>query len=87
MSFYYRLYYNSSSLDGGFYSINREQIDNLPIIYNEEYEEELISLVKKVEEYYDEEIVNRINEIIYKIYKLDNDEISLIEKYFVDNNL
>ena len=87
MTFYYRLYYNSSSLDGGFYSINREQIEKLPIVYDEKYAEELIKLVDNIEINYDETIIKNIDNIVYKIYGLSENEISMIEKYFLESNL
>ena len=81
MTFYYRLYYNSSSLEGGFYSINTEQIKNLPIIIADNYKNEIISLVNMLNSKYSKDTFEKLNKIIYKIYNLNDSEVELIENY------
>jgi hypothetical protein len=82
MSFYYRVFYNSSSLEGGFYSINTEQIKNLPFIYNEKYKTTIIGLVDKLLTEFDSDVVEKINKNVYSIFNLDSNEIQMVEDYF-----
>ncbi len=81
MSFYYRLYYNSSSLEGGFYSINTEQIRNLPVLFNDNYKEEIVSAVNSLNENFSLGMFNKLNQIVYKLYNLNEIEINMIERY------
>ena len=88
MTFYYRLYYNSSSLEGGFYSINREQIENLPIKYIEDNNyEQLYFMIEKYIIDYDMNIKNEIDNYIYDLYGLTNEERKIINNYFITNSL
>lgn len=81
MTFYYRLYYNSSSLEGGFYSINTEQIKKLPIIIDNMAKNEIIKVVNSLNDNYNEFDFNLLNDLVYNIYSLNTDEIKLIEDY------
>ena len=81
MIFYYRLYYNSSSLEGGFYSINTEQIKKLPIIIDNMAKNEIIKVVNSLNDNYNEFDFNLLNDLVYNIYSLNKDEIKLIEDY------
>ena len=87
MTFFYRIYYNSSSLDGGFYSISREQIERLPIKINEYYFDDIIALVNDLEIEYDKIKHNKLDSIIEKMYELNEEDSNLIIKYFLDNDL
>lgn len=82
MTFYYATYYNSMSLSGGFYRIGAPQIKELPIAIPED------SIIEEIEQYVDcildtgvsEELVKKIDAIVYSIYGLTEQEIKIIEE-------
>jgi type IIS restriction enzyme R and M protein len=90
MSFYYATFYNSMSLAGGFYRIGAPQIKALPIALPddvvtietlENLVDEAQELLKSLQES-DREVQNvlkQIDNIVYKLYGLTNDEISCVE--------
>ena len=85
MTFFYRIYYNSSSLEGGFYSINTKQVRKLPFILSNEYYNDVISLVEKLNNNYNDKDMSSLNLIVYKIYQLSDAQITLIDEYFKHN--
>ena len=90
MSFYYATFYNSMSLAGGFFRIGVPQIKALPIampVDNTDIEmlenlvDETQELLKSLTEF-DDKIQNnfkRIDNIVYKLYGLTDNEISCVE--------
>lgn len=90
MSFYYATFYNSMSLAGGFYRIGAPQIKALPIALPddvvtietlENLVDEAQELLKSLQES-DREVQNvlkQIDNIVYKLYGLTDDEISCVE--------
>lgn len=87
MTFYYRIYYNSSSLSGGFYSINTEQIKDLPLKYNEKYLNIIIELVDKLNTNYDENVYKQLDNVIFELYNLTDEERNIINEYIINSNL
>lgn len=89
MTYYYRVFYNSMSLAGGFYRIGAPQIKELPIAIPDDEE-----IIIKVEEYVgriqeayendgDDEIEGlkqEIDKIVYNIYQLSDEEIKIVEE-------
>lgn len=67
---------------GGFYAYKKQFMELLPIIeldYKNDLYKEVVRYTKKLSIEYDEETENKLNLIIYKIYGLNDDEISIIE--------
>ena len=91
MSFFYSIYYNSLSLKGGFFRIGPPQIKTLPIIIpSEEIIEGIIDKSKLLQEAIiknNDEIImvleKELDELIYNVYKLDKEEINLVEKSII----
>lgn len=92
MTFFYSVYYNSMSLQGGFYRIGAPQIKELPIAIPNDG-----SLIDDIEKYVDEiqnlnddnseinseiimDLKKKIDNVIYQIYDLSDEEIKCVEK-------
>ena len=79
--FYLKLKFSSSCYCGGI-TFTPEMINSLPIpniILKEE--KEIINVVKNINENNKKEQLNKLNNIIYKLYGLDQSDIDIIEKY------
>lgn len=86
ITFYYKQYFSSLSLSGGYLRIGPPQIKEIPISYDEEIYTELIKEVDRVIEFYknnkSQNITTseeNINNLVYKLYKINNNEINVIE--------
>ena len=81
MSYFYRIYFNSMTLSGGFFRIGAPQIKKLPIaITNDEKMIYTIeTLVENIENKYDNNIKSKIDKYIYTVYGLSDEEIDLVE--------
>lgn len=93
MSFYYRVFYNSMSLAGGFFRIGAPQIKELPIAISRDE-----NIISKIEEYVDEicyintkptdnvgrdrvkELCELIDQEVYGLYGLTDKEICCVEE-------
>ena len=82
MSRFYQIYYNSLSLSGGFYRIGAPQIKDLPIPdVSKECEDKIITLVDKIILNPNDEVSKKeLDEYIYSIYKIDINEIKILEE-------
>lgn len=81
MSFYYKTFFNSMSLAGGFYRVGAPQIKTLPIAMPEDVDciERIEKMVDSMQESLSDEVFKKIDVEIYSIYGLNEHEISLIE--------
>lgn len=86
ITFYYKYYFSSLSLAGGYLRIGPPQIKQIPIAFNKEIYDILIPEVDKLIKYYkydDKENIyikeEVINNYIYKLYNINEEEIKLIE--------
>lgn len=81
MSFYYKMYYNSMSLAGGFFRVGAPQIKKLPIAFPDSK-----NIIMEVEELVNElqsgcfDNYAKLDSLIYSVYGLSGEEISMIEK-------
>lgn len=87
MTFYYRQYFSSLSLQGGYLRIGPPQIKEIPIAYDEKIYKELIDEVGNIVNYYQNQDVDNIsliekniNNLVYSLYNISADEIDIIEK-------
>lgn len=86
MTFYYRQYFSSLSLSGGYLRIGPPQIKNLPIAFDKEIYNLLIDEVENIISSYnknDFEQINKsedkINKYVYMLYGISSDEVNIIE--------
>lgn len=86
ITFYYKYYFSSLSLAGGYLRIGPPQIKQIPIAFNKEIYDILIHEVDKLIKYYkydDKENIyikeEVINNCVYKLYNINEEEIKLIE--------
>ncbi|HHV39248.1 MAG TPA: N-6 DNA methylase [Tepidimicrobium sp.] len=86
ISFFYKTYFKSLSLKGGYLRIGPPQLKEIPILIDKTYMDEIINKTEKLSELYimgkDQQIAsyeNRINELVYKVYNLNNSEVIYIE--------
>lgn len=81
MTFYH---FNSSpkAKKGMFPKILVADVKKIPIKVNQEYMNTLSDLVKKQLISYDEKIDVQVDELVYKIYNLNSEEIKIIEEIF-----
>jgi hypothetical protein len=81
MSYFYRIYFNSMTLSGGFYRIGAPQIKKLPIAFatDEKTIDMIESLVENIELKYGDDIKSKIDKYVYSIYGLSDEEVDLVE--------
>lgn len=83
ITFFYSSFFGSLSLAGGFYRIGAPQLKDIPIKFVEEFEKQVINAVDKaIQNPDDEDTINEIDALVYKIYDLTEEEIALIEDSF-----
>lgn len=85
ITFYLRNKFKEKHLAGGYLAINKSTLDELPIIETD------MSLQLNISLLYDEyirtqnpEILNTIDDFVYRLYRLEKEEIERVEKCFVD---
>ena len=83
--FFFKKMFNSLSMSGGFFTIGKEQLSNLPIIIDKnqkryiELVDEIIELKKLNKDTQDLE--EKIDEMVYDLYGLTKDEKELIRNF------
>ncbi len=83
--FFFRKMFNSLSMSGGFFTIGKEQLSNLPIIIDKNQKkyidlvDEIIELKKLNKDTQDLE--EKIDEMVYDLYGLTEDEKELIRNF------
>ena len=83
--FFFKKMFNSLSMSGGFFTIGKEQLSNLPIIIDKNQKryiqlvEEIIELKKLNKDTQDLE--DRIDEMVYDLYGLTEEEKELIRNF------
>lgn len=83
--FFFKKMFNSLSMSGGFFTIGKEQLSNLPIIIDKNQKryiqlvEEIIELKKLNKDTQDLE--EKIDEMVYDLYGLTEDEKELIRNF------
>ena len=83
MTWFYSTYFNSLSLAGGFYRVGAPQIKILPIMNaKREIVKRLSALVDERISTNSDAIENQIDELVYAIYGLTDEEIAVVEKTF-----
>ena len=82
MSRFYQIYFNSLSLAGGFYRIGAPQIKDLPIPdASLEQENEVVNLVNEIlNNPNDESKRIELDKLIFNLYKINVDEIKILEE-------
>lgn len=82
MSFYYKVFYNSMSLAGGFFRVGAPQVKTLPIAIpeDEQYIEIIECMVDEMQNSLSDDVYEKIDKEIFKIYGLNNDEERLIRE-------
>ena len=69
---------NKGKMQGDNYQIDKEPLCAIPIVINKEYESDLINAVNNILNANANE--NELNEIVYKIYNIKDEEIKYIEE-------
>lgn len=83
--FFFKKMFNSLSMSGGFFTIGKEQLSNLPIIIDKNQKkyidlvDEIIELKKLNKDTQDLE--DRIDEMVYELYGLTEEEKELIRNF------
>lgn len=80
---YYHINNSPKAKKGAFPKILVNDVKNIPIVYNENYKLELSELVKSQLEKYDFSIDQKIDDIVYNIYSLNDKDIHQIETFFI----
>ena len=80
----YRLYFELLLSNGNYAYGSRDFFKDVPVIKENDYKNEIISIVKRI--YVDtinvKELITKIDDIIYQIYNLSDDEIKYIENSY-----
>ncbi len=79
MSFYHKKS-SPKANKGLFPKILVSDVRKMPICINENYEDKIVEIVKNLLTFYDERLDKELDEIIYKLYDLTPEEISLVEE-------
>lgn len=69
---------NKGKMQGNNYQIDKEPLCAIPIALNKEYEDILINIVNDI--FNNNTNESKLNEIVYKIYNISNEEIKYIEE-------
>lgn len=90
ISFFYKHYFKSMALNGGFYRISANKIKQIPIVYEISIEEKLIDIVqdikKSIELKTDTYLLEKeINDIVYKLYGITQEEKAIVEEFEAKN--
>jgi hypothetical protein len=81
VTFWYRIYFSSLSLAGGYLQVSPRTIAVIPIPEISGADaKRIISLVDKVTGRQDEKLIDEINNLVYQLYSLNQEEISIIEE-------
>ena len=88
LSKFYKTYFNSLSLAGGFYRIGAPQIKQLPIaIGNQCQIDEVVEYVERIQQCVIEnkndeifDLESKIDELVYNIYGLSSDEMRMMQE-------
>ena len=81
MSFFYATYFKSLSLAGGFFRFGTPQIKLLPIAKDKDnIYKSLSEVVNKLNNQYDIDLDRQIDDIVYKLYGLTDEEIAIVEE-------
>ena len=79
MSFYHKKS-SPKANKGLFPKILVSDVRKMPICINKNYEDKIVEIVKNLLISYDERLDKELDEIIYKLYDLTPEEISLVEE-------
>ena len=75
----YFIYQNSDTTGAGDIMLNIQSLIKFPIPIKSDYTKQISCLVLKQQNHYSQQTQNEIDDIIYKIYGFNNDEITEIE--------
>ena len=75
----YFIYQNSDTTGAGDIMLNIQSLIKFPIPIKSDYSKQISCLVLKQQNHYSQQTQNEIDDIIYKIYGFNNDEITEIE--------
>ena len=98
LTYYYTMNNRSASLNGGYFNITKQKISDLPILFTkDEIINEIEAIVDQLlaiknnshEHEADVSVLNmlikQIDDYVYNIYSITNDEINVIEQEIVDD--
>lgn len=90
MSYYLNIMFEEKHLAGGYLAINKSTIEDLPFAKpTKEIEETIARYVQEIMNDKNMIVTNqkKIDDMVYSLFKVDNDTINKIEKFYEDNNL
>lgn len=84
ISFFYEHYFRSTALNGGYFNIHANQLKEIPIAFEERIAAEIIKNVIRIFELQEqnksiETIDRQIDNMVYSLYRLDLEEIGVVE--------
>lgn len=83
ISFFYKYYFKSTALSGGYFNIGANQLNEIPIAFNESVATLIIDEVIRLENLGLDAnyglAINKIDRLVYNLYELNLDEIYIVE--------
>jgi hypothetical protein len=89
ISFFYKYYFKSAALSGGYFNIGANQLKEIPIAFNKSVATLIVNEVMRLETLSPDKdnyelVIRKIDRLIYSLYELDLDEIRVVESS-IDN--
>lgn len=66
---------------GGFYAYKTQFLKKIPIKFNKLYFEKISNIAKSLTVEINESLINQINDMVYKLYKINDNEIEIINNF------
>ena len=87
ISYYFKVKFKDKTLSGGYLAINKNTIQDIPFVdIDDDKKEQLILLSKKINDNNSDhsslliiELEKQIDQLVYELYGLTDDEIKIIE--------
>ena len=89
ISFFYKYYFKSAALSGGYFNIGSNQLKELPIAFNKSVATLIVNEVMSLKNFRPDKdnyelVISKIDRLIYSLYELDLDEVYVVDSS-IDN--
>lgn len=81
MDFFVSRYFNSLKMSGGYLNISKEILENIPVCV--EKDKNIVYLVSLMNQTYSREVEKNINDLVFKLYDINGEEIKFIERSLI----
>ncbi len=82
LTFYYRIKYKSTQMQGGALSLSKHRVQNIPIPdLNDEIINKIKKTVKRLKKDFNQNDIECLDDIVYKLYKLTEDEQKYLKSF------